>query len=223
MGFWSWFRFLFARKKGFLTLGISRSGKTTLMKAAEALSKGNVSYDCRKEESAATAQEKVNLKGKISLQGVDLFFYFIHDYGGHYENQEMHLQDDLPEVQNIIYCFDANKLAKDEIVDGNGRKLKDYAKTAILQCIKVIKKLQNEQKKIKIKNFVFLGTHYDEVKDKEQYNENVLMEKIGYHDLRKKIKECLPDTRIGFICGSFISYDDAGKVWIKIAEKLKGG
>lgn len=220
MGFWSWFRFLFARKKGFLTLGISRSGKTTLMKAAEALSKGNVSYDCRKEESAATSQEEVNLKGKISLPGVDLFFYFVHDYGGDYLNQEMHLREDLPEVQNIIYCFDANILAEDEIVDRNGIKLKDYAKTAILQCIKVIKNLQNEQKKIKIKNFIFLGTHYDEVKDQEQYNENVLMKKIGYYDLQKKIKECLPDTKIVFICGSFISFDEAGNVWERIAKKL---
>ena len=218
MGLLSWFRLLFSRKKGFLTLGISRSGKTTLMKAAEALKKGNDSYDCRKEKTDATSQDKVNLK--ISLPGIDLCFYFVHDYGGDYSNQEMHLREDLPEVQNIIYCFDAHILAEDEIVDRNGIKLKDYAKTAILQCIKVIKNLQNEQKKIKIKNFIFLGTHYDEVKDHEQYNENVLMKKIGFNDLQKKIKGCLPDTKIAFVCGSFISLDEARNVWKRISDNL---
>lgn len=230
MGFWilKWILSIFYRRNSFLTIGASRSGKTTLFRAAKALHEGATSYDCRKEkDSTATGIDTQAQKGMIYLPGIELSFYFHGDYGGAYELQKQHLKKDLPKVENIVYCFDASLLAENKCIPlkkgdeekGDELSLREYTKAVILLCIHEMKELKDD---VNIKNFIFLGTHYDLVKNKEANTEPVLMDKIGYTDLCKEIEKYSKKIRVAFVYGSFDSFDEAKSVWIKISEKLNG-
>ena len=126
---------------------------------------------------------------------------------------------------NIVYCFDASLLAEDKTIPNplNGREesVAVYTRGAIMQCQKYMKeRLAKAPKRMRVKNFIFLGTHYDLVTDKEANSVGCLRDKIGYNDLYAMVKEVKDTIRVAFICGDFTSYENSQEIWSKIAQEL---
>ena len=208
-----------------MILGASRSGKSTLIRAAEAIEHTEESYDCRKNPVEAGTGIDADVK-KVDIVfkgGLKLSFSIIGDYGGQPEQQIIHLKNNLSDILNIVYCFDASLLAEDKTIPLKNREepIAVYTKAAIMQCTKYMKEvLAKEPKRMRVKNFIFLGTHYDLVTDKEANSVGCLRDKIGYTDLYTQVKNVKDTIRVAFVCGDFTSYENSQEIWKKIAQEL---
>ena len=209
----------------FMILGASRSGKSTLLKAAKTcFVEGDRNYGCEKKDYTVHSTD-MEPKDKWSsgryifkIRGAKISFYIPADSGGDRDYFEKNLTENLPGTQTICWCFDASQK---EIEYGNNNiaSLRDYTGGGVGRVIKEMKNLKKDGDDLRVRNFIFLGTHMDKLKPKP--NEEKLKGELGYDDLRKELKSFDPKIRVAFSCGSFISYDSSVNFWEDIFNQLE--
>lgn len=226
---WLWSLPLWTENSGkIMVLGASRSGKSTLLKAAEVcFGRNDKNYSCENPnyQPSATDIERLDKWGSgryiLTIKGTRISFYTAGDYGGNRDYFLENLKTNLADTKTIFWCFDASR--KDISCESQGMvSLKGYVGASVEMILAEMKKMREETpERLCVRNFILLGTHLDLLTPPP--DRETLKRELGYDELVRKIKLFDENIKIAFFAGSFISYDSSRTFWDDIMGQLLEG